>query len=80
LIVLVAPPEQVVDTMLAWQSDAALLPQPPDFNWLQVYMPMYLHEASSVAAVGAVVAPVAAAHVFGHPTAAVFWPLLHVAV
>jgi hypothetical protein len=57
LIDLVAPPEQVVDTMLAWQSDAALLPQPPDFNWLQVYMPMYLHEASSVAAVGAVVLP-----------------------
>jgi hypothetical protein len=49
---------------------------------------LYVHLGSSVNVApgagggggGGGVPPVAAAHVFGHPTAAVFWPLLHVAV
>jgi hypothetical protein len=73
------------------QTSFALAPHMPPVMSPHMYMrtgtaptagDMYLHEASSVAVDGggAVVAPVAAAHVFGHPTAAVFWPLLHIAV
>jgi hypothetical protein len=65
------------------QTSFALAPHMPPVMSPHMYKPMYLHEESSVAVDGGGgggVPPVAAAHVFGHPTAAVFWPLLHVAV